>query len=52
MGLSRRGVLLIPRERLILVISGTWVSFPRPYTKRRISIPEGRQAGSETKAHH
>ena len=25
------GVLLIPRDRLIFVINGTWVSFPRPY---------------------
>ena len=34
MALSRRGVLLIPRDRLILVIRGTCVSFPRPCTQK------------------
>ena len=32
------GVLLIPRDRLILVIKGTWVSFPRPYKSESVSI--------------
>ena len=34
-GLCCLGVLLIPRDRLILVIKGTWVSSPNPYKKSR-----------------
>lgn len=53
MGLSRRGVLLIPRDRLILVISGTWVSFPRPYAKNNVSASSRvARRVSETKAYH
>ena len=50
------GVLLSPRDRLILVIMGTWVSFPRPSKShenihqhlRHLQIRRGR--GS--KSHH